>query len=131
MRARNIAVGSTVKDQRGNKPAQPVRARVIAEIAGEVRRRGGPYPGDNTFKAKPQQGDYGRKHSLATSTERLAATPQRATSTRPRRQQRWVAGALVPTTQTLSLSPSNDPAFREVILLRTVKAVYREQVDAG
>ena len=43
---------------------------------------------------------------------------------------RWVAGALGPTNKTLSLSPDvNDPAYREVDF-DTVKAVYREQVDA-
>jgi 5-methyltetrahydrofolate--homocysteine methyltransferase len=43
---------------------------------------------------------------------------------------RWVAGAMGPTNKTLSLSPDvNDPAFREVDF-DTVKAVYREQVDA-
>ena len=43
---------------------------------------------------------------------------------------RWVAGALGPTNKTLSLSPDvNDPAYREVDF-DTVKAVYREQIDA-
>ena len=45
-------------------------------------------------------------------------------------KQRWVAGALGPTNKTLSLSPDvNDPAYREVDF-DTMKAVYREQVDA-
>jgi 5-methyltetrahydrofolate--homocysteine methyltransferase len=43
---------------------------------------------------------------------------------------RWVVGSIGPTNRTASLSPDvNDPGFREVDF-DTVKAVYREQIDA-
>ena len=69
---------------------------------------------------------------LPTSIARRPASSARSpTATRAKDgKPRWVAGALGPTNKTLSLSPDvNDPAYREVDF-DTVKAVYREQVDA-
>jgi 5-methyltetrahydrofolate--homocysteine methyltransferase len=83
----------------------------------------------NTFNAnRISQADYGAEdlvgqinHAAARITREVADADGK---------QRWVAGALGPTNKTLSLSPDvNDPAYREVDF-DTVKAVYREQIDA-
>ena len=77
------------------------------------------------------QADYGAEDLVARDQPRRRADHPRGR--RPHRSDgkpRWVAGALGPTNKTLSLSPDvNDPGFREVDF-DTVKAVYREQVDA-
>jgi 5-methyltetrahydrofolate--homocysteine methyltransferase len=87
----------------------------------------------NTFNAnRISQADYGAEH-LSAEINRASARIIRAVADRHTAKDgkpRWVAGALGPTNKTLSLSPDvNDPAYREVDF-DTVKAVYREQIDA-
>jgi 5-methyltetrahydrofolate--homocysteine methyltransferase len=118
------------KDQRGNNDLLNLtRPELIAEIAGEFAAAGADILATNTFNANAiSQADYGAEHLVA-DINRAAARIIREVADRADRPI-WVAGALGPTNKTLSLSPDvNDPAFREVDF-DTVKAVYREQVDA-
>jgi 5-methyltetrahydrofolate--homocysteine methyltransferase len=123
-----------LRDQKGNNDllnlTQPAIVRKICESFAEA---GADVLATNTFNAnRISQADFGAEH-LVTEINRAAAQITRevadryaAATDRPR----WVAGALGPTNKTLSLSPDvNDPAFREVDF-DTVKAVYREQIDA-
>jgi 5-methyltetrahydrofolate--homocysteine methyltransferase len=122
------------KDQRGNNDLLNLtRPELIAEIATEFVDAGAEILATNTFNANAiSQADYGAEAHVA-DINRSAARAIRgvvdAYSARDGKP-RWVAGALGPTNKTLSLSPDvNDPAYREVDF-DTVKAVYREQVDA-
>ena len=123
-----------MKDQKGNKDllnlTQPQVVRGICERFAEA---GAEILATNTFNAnRISQGDYGAE-DLAAEMNRAAARIIREVADRHNAadgRKRWVAGAMGPTNKTLSLSPNvNDPAFREVDF-DTVKAVYREQVDA-
>src|SRR5436190_9128768 len=87
----------------------------------------------NSFNANAiSQADYGAEVHVA-DINRSAARIVRSVADRWSAKDgkaRWVAGAIGPTNKTLSLSPNvNDPAYREVDF-DTVKAVYREQIDA-
>jgi 5-methyltetrahydrofolate--homocysteine methyltransferase len=123
-----------MKDQKGNNDlvnmTQPQIVRATCEGFVEA---GAEILATNTFNAnRISQSDYGAE-DLAAAMNRAAAriirdVVDRATATDGK--PRWVAGAMGPTNKTLSLSPKvNDPAYREVDF-DTVKAVYREQVDA-
>ena len=123
-----------MKDQRGNNDllnlTQPAVVRKICESFADA---GADLLATNTFNAnRISQADYGAEH-LAGDSNRAAAKITRGvadTYAAKDGKLRWVAGAIGPTNKTLSLSPDvNDPAFREVDF-DTVKAVYREQVDA-
>ena len=122
------------KDQRGNNDLLNLaRPELVAEIAGEFAAAGADILATNTFNANAiSQADYGAE-ALVGEINRAAARIIRevADSYSARDgKRRWVAGALGPTNKTLSLSPDvNDPAFREVDF-DTVKAVYRQQIDA-
>ncbi len=123
-----------MKDQRGNNDlinlTQPA---LIEEIATEFAAAGVDIFATNTFNANAiSQADYAAEAHVA-DINRAAARIVRGVADRFSERdgkRRWVAGALGPTNKTLSLSPDvNDPAFREVDF-DTMKAVYREQVDA-
>ena len=122
------------KDQRGNNDLLNLtRPELIEEIAGEFAQAGVDILATNTFNANAiSQADYGAEAHVA-DINRAAARIVRGVADRYSKadgKQRWVAGALGPTNKTLSLSPDvNDPAYREVDF-DTMKAVYREQVDA-
>jgi len=122
------------KDQRGNNDLLNLtRPELIEEIAAEFAEAGVDILATNTFNANSiSQADYGAEAHVA-EINRSAARIIRKVADRYSQadgKQRWVAGALGPTNKTLSLSPDvNDPAYREVDF-DTMKAVYREQVDA-
>ncbi|MEO6581635.1 MAG: homocysteine S-methyltransferase family protein, partial [Sphingomicrobium sp.] len=122
------------KDQRGNNDLLNItRPELIAEIATEFATAGVDILATNTFNANAiSQADYGAEAHVA-AINRAAAGIVRGVADRfsaADGKQRWVAGALGPTNKTLSLSPDvNDPAYREVDF-DTMKAVYREQIDA-
>jgi 5-methyltetrahydrofolate--homocysteine methyltransferase len=123
-----------LRDQKGNNDllnlTQPGIVRKICESFAEA---GSDVLATNTFNAnRISQADFAAEHLVAeinrgaAQITREVADRYAAATGRPR----WVAGALGPTNKTLSLSPDvNDPAFREVDF-DTVKAVYREQIDA-
>jgi 5-methyltetrahydrofolate--homocysteine methyltransferase len=122
------------KDQRGNNDllnlSRPETVRSICERFAEA---GADVLATNTFNAnRISQADFGAEEMVG-DINRAAARTIREVADRFSGMDgkvRWVAGAVGPTNKTLSLSPDvNDPAFREVDF-DTVKAVYREQVDA-
>ena len=122
------------KDQKGNNDLLNLtRPELIEAIADSYAQAGADVLGTNSFNAnRISQADYAAEHLVrdinlaAARIVRTVADRWTARDGRPR----WVAGAIGPTNKTLSLSPDvNDPAYREVDF-DTVKAVYREQVDA-
>ena len=118
------------KDQRGNNDLLNLtQPQVVREIAQSFAAAGADILATNSFNANAiSQADYGAEH-LVRDINRQAARIIREVADGDGKQ-RWVAGALGPTNKTLSLSPDvNDPAYREVDF-DTMKAVYREQVDA-
>jgi 5-methyltetrahydrofolate--homocysteine methyltransferase len=123
-----------MKDQRGNNDlVNLTQPALIEEIATEFANAGVDIFATNTFNANAiSQADYAAE-DLVGDINRSAARIVRGVVERFSERdgkRRWVAGALGPTNKTLSLSPDvNDPAFREVDF-DTMKAVYREQVDA-
>jgi len=122
------------KDQRGNNDLLNLtRPEIVEGIAQRFVDAGADILATNSFNAnRISQADYAAE-ALVVEMNVAAAriirkVVDRATATDGRK--RWVAGAIGPTNKTLSLSPDvNDPAFREVDF-DTVKAVYREQIDA-
>jgi 5-methyltetrahydrofolate--homocysteine methyltransferase len=122
------------KDQRGNNDLLNLtRPELVAEIATEFADAGVDILATNTFNANAiSQADYGAE-GLVGDINRAAARIVRGVADRYSQadgKPRWVAGALGPTNKTLSLSPDvNDPGYREVDF-DTMKAVYREQIDA-
>ena len=123
-----------MKDQRGNNDLiNLTQPRLVEAICERFVEAGADILATNTFNANAiSQADYGAE-SHVPGINRAAAQIVRAVADRwsaTDGKSRWVAGALGPTNKTLSLSPNvNDPAYREVDF-DTVKAVYREQVDA-
>ena len=123
-----------MKDQKGNNDLLNItQPQVVRGICERFAEAGAEILATNTFNAnRISQGDYGAE-DLAAEMNRAAARIIREVADRYNAadgRKRWVAGAMGPTNKTLSLSPNvNDPAFREVDF-DTVKAVYREQVDA-
>ncbi len=122
------------KDQRGNNDLLNLtRPDLVEAICERFAAAGADVLATNTFNANAiSQADYGAEahvgdmNQAAARIIRSVADCWTAKDSRPR----WVAGALGPTNKTLSLSPNvNDTAFREVDF-DTVKAVYREQIDA-
>ena len=109
------------------------RPDLIEGIVDSFAEAGADILATNSFNAnRISQADYGaeelvREMNLAAAQiVRRVADRRTAADGKPR----WVAGALGPTNKTLSLSPRvDDPAFREVDF-DTMKAVYREQVEA-
>ncbi|MCX8477012.1 MAG: homocysteine S-methyltransferase family protein [Sphingomonas sp.] len=122
------------RDQRGNNDLLNLTCpRLVEEICDRFAAAGADVLATNSFNANAiSQADYGAESYVA-DMNRAAAKIVRSVADRWTAKDgkpRWVAGALGPTNKTLSLSPNvNDPAFREVDF-DTVKAVYREQIDA-
>ena len=122
------------RDQRGNNDLLNLtQGEVVRSICQSFADAGADVLATNTFNANAiSQADYGAEH-LVGEINREAARITREVADRYSRgdgKPRWVAGACGPTNKTLSLSPDvNDPAFREVDF-DTVKAVYRDQIDA-
>jgi 5-methyltetrahydrofolate--homocysteine methyltransferase len=122
------------KDPRGNNDLLNLaRPELVAEIATEFAEAGVDILATNTFNANAiSQADYGAEAHVP-AINRAAARIVRGVAdsySQADGKPRWVAGALGPTNKTLSLSPDvNDPAYREVDF-DTMKAVYREQIDA-
>jgi 5-methyltetrahydrofolate--homocysteine methyltransferase len=121
-------------DQKGNNDILALTQPDIVEtIARAYFDAGSDIISTNTFSStRISQADYGaealvRDLNLANARiNRRIADEYAAKDGRPR----FVAGAIGPTNKTLSLSPDvNDPGFREIDF-DTLKAVYREQVDA-
>ncbi len=118
------------KDQKGNNDLLNLtQPDVVRSICRRFAEAGADVLATNTFNAnRISQSDYGAE-ALVPEINRAAARMTREVADRDGCK-RWVAGAIGPTNKTLSLSPDvNDPAYREVDF-DTVKAVYREQVDA-
>jgi 5-methyltetrahydrofolate--homocysteine methyltransferase len=122
------------RDQRGNNDLLNLTCpRVIEQICDRFAAAGADLLATNSFNANAiSQADYGAESRVA-DMNRAAARIVREVADRWTAKDgrpRWVAGALGPTNKTLSLSPNvNDPAYREVDF-DTVKAVYRQQIDA-
>lgn len=120
-------------DQKGNNDLLALtRPDVVDAITRAYLAAGSDIVSTNTFSAnRISQADYGAEHlvreiNLASARIARAAADDAARDGRPR----FVAGAIGPTNKTLSLSPDvNDPGFREIDF-DTLKAVYREQIDA-
>jgi 5-methyltetrahydrofolate--homocysteine methyltransferase len=123
-----------LRDQKGNNDLINItQPQIVRSICERFVEAGAEILATNTFNAnRISQSDYGAE-DLAAEMNRAAARIIREVADRATaadRKPRWVAGAMGPTNKTLSLSPNvNDPAYREVDF-DTVKAVYREQVDA-
>jgi 5-methyltetrahydrofolate--homocysteine methyltransferase len=122
-----------MKDQRGNNDLLNLtQAAVVRSICERFAVAGADVLATNTFNAnRISQADYGAE-DLSAEINRSAARITREVADKFAKdgRPRFVAGAIGPTNKTLSLSPDvNDPAFREVDF-DTMKAVYREQVDA-
>ncbi len=122
------------RDQRGNNDLLNLTCpKLVEDICDRFAAAGADVLATNTFNANAiSQADYGAENRVA-DMNAAAARITRSVADRWSRKDgrpRWVAGALGPTNKTLSLSPNvNDPAFREVDF-DTVKAAYREQIDA-
>ncbi|MDQ3245620.1 MAG: homocysteine S-methyltransferase family protein [Pseudomonadota bacterium] len=122
------------RDQRGNNDLLNLtRPDVVEKIASRFAEAGADILATNSFNAnRISQSDYAaedRVVEMNVAAARIIRGVADRFTTKDGRQ-RWVAGALGPTNKTLSLSPDvDDPAFREVDF-DTMKAVYREQIDA-
>jgi 5-methyltetrahydrofolate--homocysteine methyltransferase len=124
-----------VQDLKGdNELLNLTRPDVIAEIHEAFLAAGADIIETNTFGAtRIAQADYGLE-ALAAEENRAAAriareAADRWTARTPERP-RFVAGAIGPTSKTLSVSPDvNDPAFR-AIHWSDLESAYVEQVEA-
>ena len=121
-------------DQKGNNDILALtRPDVVEKIATAYLEAGSDIISTNTFSStRISQADYGAEHLVGDLNRANARIARQAVDRfvakdgRPR----FVAGAIGPTNKTLSLSPDvNDPGYREIDF-DTLKAVYREQVDA-
>lgn len=121
-------------DQKGNNDILALTApHVLDSITRAYLAAGSDIVSTNTFSANSiSQADYGAAHlvrdiNLASARLARAAADDAAAQDGRRR---FVAGAVGPTNKTLSLSPDvNNPGYREIDF-DTLKAVYREQIDA-
>ena len=122
------------KDQRGNNDLLNLTCPAVIEgICDRFAAAGADLLATNSFNANAiSQADYcaeGHVEDMNRAAARIVRQVADRWTARDGRP-RWVAGALGPTNKTLSLSPNvNDPAYREVDF-DTVKAVYRQQIDA-
>jgi 5-methyltetrahydrofolate--homocysteine methyltransferase len=108
------------------------RPNVIREIHEAFLAAGADILETNTFGAtRVAQAEYGlaeTAYELNVASARLAREAADAWSQRTPDQPRFVAGAIGPTSKTLSLSPDvNDPAFRS-LSFDDLEAAYAEQV---
>ena len=122
------------RDQKGNNDLiNLTQPELIARICCSFADAGADVLATNTFNAnRISQADYGAEHLVGDINRAAARITRQVADDIAARDGRivWVAGALGPTNKTLSLSPNvNDPGYREVDF-DTMKAVYREQVEA-
>jgi len=122
------------RDQRGNNDLiNLTRPELVKAICGRFADAGADLLATNTFNAnRISQADFGAEELVGDINRAAARTVREVADLHSESdgQPRFVAGAIGPTNKTLSLSPDvNDPAYREVDF-DTVKAVYREQVEA-
>ena len=122
------------RDQKGNNDLiNLTQPEVVARICSAFADAGADVLATNTFNAnRISQADYGAEHLVGDINRAAARITRKVADDVAARDRRtlWVAGALGPTNKTLSLSPNvNDPGYREVDF-DTMKAVYREQVEA-
>lgn len=122
------------RDQKGNNDLiNLTQPEVVARICSAFADAGADVLATNTFNAnRISQADYGAEHLVGDINRAAARITRQVADDVAARDGRtlWVAGALGPTNKTLSLSPNvNDPGYREVDF-DTMKAVYREQVEA-
>ena len=108
------------------------RPNIIREIHDQFLAAGSDILETNTFGAtRVAQSEYGladTAYELNVASARLAREAADAWSQRTPDQPRFVAGAIGPTSKTLSLSPDvNDPAFRS-LNFDELEAAYAEQV---
>jgi len=132
--------GNAAKDLKGNNDLLVLtRPDVISGIHHEYLEAGSDIIETNTFSSTAiAQADYGLQevvYELNVEAARLAKAATREWSERTPDRPRFVAGALGPTNQTLSISPDvNDPAFRACTFDAMCDA-YREQarglIDGG
>ena len=122
------------RDVRGNNDLLSItQPAIVAAIHRDYLLAGADMICTNTFNSNAiSQADYGMEsvvRDLNLSAARLARQVADEVSEQTGRQ-RFVAGALGPTSRTASLSPDvNDPAFRNVSFDQLVTA-YREATDA-
>jgi 5-methyltetrahydrofolate--homocysteine methyltransferase len=110
------------------------RPDVIAAIHEQFLEAGADILETNTFGAtRVAQAEYGLSHlayELNLAAARLARAAADAFTARTPDQPRYVAGAVGPTSKTLSLSPRvDDPSFR-AISFDELEAAYAEQIRA-
>jgi 5-methyltetrahydrofolate--homocysteine methyltransferase len=121
-------------DQKGN---NDILALTRPDIPESIHRAyfeaGADIAETNTFSAnRISQADYGAEQLVRDINLESARIARRVADEFTARdgRRRFVAGAIGPTNKTLSLSPDvNDPGYREIDF-DTLKAVYREQIDA-
>lgn len=120
------------RDQRGNNDLLNVtQPGIIREIAESYIAAGADILATNTFNAnRISQADYGTEHLVGDINRESARILREVVDSAEDGLRRFVTGAVGPTNKTLSISPNvNDPGFREVDF-DSMKAVYREQIDA-
>jgi 5-methyltetrahydrofolate--homocysteine methyltransferase len=122
------------RDQKGNHDILALTAPdAIAGVTAAYLAAGADVVSTNTFSAnRISQADYGAGHLVETINLAAARIARSLADEHGRRdgRPRFVAGSVGPTNKTLSLSPDvNDPGYREIDF-DTLKAVYREQIDA-
>ncbi len=120
--------------QGNNELLSLTRPQIISDIHGAFLEAGADIIETNTFSATTvAQAEYGlSEHAwdLNIASAQLARAAADEWSDRTPDRPRFVAGAIGPTSKTLSLSPKvDDPAFR-AILFDDLKAAYAEQARA-
>lgn len=110
------------------------RPEVIGTIHEQFLRAGSDVIETNTFNSTTlSQADYGMEgavEDLNLAGAKLAREAADKVSAETPGKPRFVAGAIGPTSKTLSVSPNvNDPGFREVTF-EQMKAAYHEQAEA-
>jgi 5-methyltetrahydrofolate--homocysteine methyltransferase len=109
------------------------RPDLIRDIHLEYLRAGADIVSTNTFNSTTiSQADYRLEHAVVDLNRASAQLAREACdiTTAEDGRPRFVAGAIGPTSKTLSLSPDvNDPARRDVTFL-DVAAAYRQQAEA-
>ena len=126
--------GNLTANLKGNNELLNVtRADVIQEIHERFLAAGAEIVGTNTFGATSvAQSDYGTENlvrELNTAGAQAARAAVDIWNAKTPDMQRYVAGAVGPTSKTLSLSEKvNDPSFRS-ITFEGLKGAYREQLE--
>lgn len=107
------------------------RPKIVAEVHAQYLEAGSDVIATNTFSGTTvSQADYGLEsvvHRLNRDAARLAVDVAREYTKKNPNKPRFVAGAMGPTTKTLSLSPDmEDPGYR-AIGFDAMRDAYREQ----